>query len=251
MKKLIYLIPIILKLLSSCSNTSIKSDLEKQGINSKVRVIVDSVFYAQEKFGEPKKTSLEYISIGEYNEDGFVSKVTLLDHYEDLDTKFIANRLEDNKLSEWKGYDSNGDPLNVVNLKYDKSNMTMTESFFDHKDSLTQKTEHQCDRYWNPIESRMYRDGKIEVTKLEYDKKSRVVKRTDFDHTGKVDIIFQISYSNNGDYVVEKQYDSNMELLRADSTSIILNKDRTIKSWVKYSDGQLQNIGTTKIDYYQ
>lgn len=225
-----------------------ENDLTKQSIKGKVKQLKTITFNAIEKFGVLTKSGKNGTEITEFNENGFIIKVTYFD--------------EKNKLTSTK------------KLKYDlKNNLIEKPSFegfviykYDSNNRCIQEDECKSDRTLKFRTLKKYSQDSLGLLleDITYNSKGAFYSKSKYkydDNGNQIDISW---YKKNGElrYNVRKEYDENGNLTEKEDVIDILGEPGNTMKY-KYnenmqisettyveSDGTIRYILTTEYDDY-
>lgn len=247
MRHIFYIITLLI-ITESCSSPY-KSDLERMGVTAKIKTIVDTIYYAEEKFGIPEETSIKHIYINDYDEQGFIKATSLLGAYEDLKAKYIPKRFEDNRIKEYNYYTPKGELYAKAIYTYEDKTYTMRVNHY-YKDSLEQRDVSLCNKDWQPIETVIYRDGKESKYTYKYQPNGDLIEWSALDSAGKLEFRYTYYYDPHKKYFLQKYYDSDNKLVSIDSSTLVFSDRAVVIESTKWENRELSEIKKSHVEYY-
>jgi hypothetical protein len=214
-------------LLMSCSS---RTDLQKWGLNGKVKSCTEKVHQVEEKFGKFDAGDIDYYGnhcrIG-FDEKGAYTEIEYLDPEENVFGKLIPKR-ENGVVIEEGFYDEDGKLLNNTKNNF----ISEDEADFESFDETGKKTA----------------SGKT------ISKNGNAVKQTYYFYNGDdagEELIMTFEYDKDGNRIEQKQVDNTGKVLYSAKFEYLEFDEQ--KNWIKmltYRDGEPASVTVRKIEYY-
>jgi hypothetical protein len=222
------LLLILVGVVQSCDEKTFKTDVEKHGLNGKVKTVKTAYHTFSEKFGEiqigPRWGWGEFYDwIFEKNGD---AKEELQYNYEyELEFKYIYKRNENRTKCEINTYNSDGDLDNKCVEEYDNSGKIIKESYFYPNDEVGGYKLYKYDNRNQLIEELSFnKDASFEKGQMnKYDERGLKTEEITFNskeakekNNGQKTIF---KYNSHGNLIEETNLDSDGECLTVISYS--------------------------------
>lgn len=251
MKRFFYLAISIF--LISCGKNSLKSDLQLEKWNGKIKTITTSTFFYDSTKAAPHLGKLINKSIREFNTDGNETSYTFINEEDELESIRKNSFNTENIKTESKETDEEGNLLYTTTYKYDKNNNLIEISTTEHTTNSVTKQVNLFDEKNNLISSTGYK-GNNEI---------------DFMSTNKYDSLNQLTEEkiyladSTLDYRAINSYDDKGRLIKnvgfaKDNTRIweikydykIYDKEGNWLLKDIYRDNRLIKVEQVQIEYY-
>jgi hypothetical protein len=212
-----------------------KTDVEKDGLNGKVKQVTLNCFYVNEKSGEiikekkcddnnysvvydvkGKKIELTVHSSGwrnekrvfKYNTKGTLSELHLFDADNNLLSKFIDNCDENGNKIESNLYDTDNNLINRQTYKYDDKGNEIEHNEYNSKNILILKHIYKYDVEGNQIESSAYTPvGNFENKNInKYDDKRNRIETNSYNAEGIIESKGTWKYDEKNNPIEENWY---------------------------------------------
>ena len=221
MKKI--LLPIfLLVFLAVCSGGTKKTNLEKENLNGKIKILKETRYEAVEKDGKITKGEKIYDSV-----------VTMYD--------------ETGNATERKEYAPDGGLVRADICKYDNNGNQIEESRYN-ADRCEWKGVYNYDEKGNLIEVSDYGVNSKRVYK--YDKKGNRIEYRYYNSDGSLNNKLAFKYDERGNMIERNRYDSDGDLQGTITLKYEFDEKNNWTTKIEHSIGFYKTITVREIEYY-
>lgn len=178
-------------IMASCTNSEKNNDWKQYNLSGNVKSFKQTVYDAEEKFGEIEKGDISYRNA--------MNKRVISQN--DRNKQVIFNQ-KGNTVEE-NGYDSDGDLNYKILYKYDKQGNIIEWKQYDTDESLSSKGVPKYDKQGNIVEWKQYdADGNLQYKRL-IDKQGNIIEWNEYDADGNLEYKILYKYDENGNSIEE------------------------------------------------